>query len=81
MISEWLRCCVSKPVVRRAFLSALIVGSVLIVINHGDALLSGQIDGIRLFRICLTVIVPYIVSTVSSVSTLFSIKYENVIGG
>ena len=75
MESEWLACCVSKPVIRRAILSALIVGSILVVINHSDALLRGRIDGIRLFRICLTVVVPYIVSTVSSVSTIISMRH------
>jgi hypothetical protein len=75
MGSEWLACCISKPVIRRALLSALIVGSILVAINHGEALYHGQIDGIRLLRICLTVIVPYVVSTVSSVSTIISIRH------
>jgi hypothetical protein len=78
MASEWLAYCVSKPVVRRALLSALIVGSILVLINHSDALLNKQIDGIRLFRICLTLIVPYVVSTVSSVSTILSVRHNGL---
>jgi hypothetical protein len=75
MVSEWLACCVSKPVIRRAILSALIVGSILVMINHSDALLHGQFDRIRVFRIGLTVMVPYIVSTVSSASTIMSMRH------
>jgi hypothetical protein len=79
MVAEWLACCFLKPVIRRALLSALIVGSILVLINHGDAVLRGQIDGIRLFRIFLTVIVPYVVSTVSSASTMMSVRQEKLI--
>lgn len=60
----------SKPVVRRASYSALIVGTILILINHGAALLHGQLSAARLFQIMLTMLVPYIVSTVSSVITI-----------
>ncbi len=80
MQSEWFAYCRSKPVVQRALLSALIVGSILIAINHGDALIKGQIDGVRVFRICLTVIVPYIVSTVSSVSTILGMRQGTMTG-
>ena len=55
-------------------MSALIVGTVLILINHGDAILQGDMDRERALRMCLTVIVPYVVSTVSSVSTLLSVR-------
>ena len=55
---------------RRAFLYFVIVGTVLIGINHGDALLRGDVDGIRLFKMLLTPLVPYTVSTLSSVSAI-----------
>lgn len=74
LLAEWLAGCISKPVIRKAVLSSLIVGTILVAINHGDALLHGQIDGMRLFRIVLTMIVPYEVSTVSSVSTIINIR-------
>jgi hypothetical protein len=54
-------------VVRRALAFAVVVGSVLIAINHGDALLAGDIDGTRWLKMGLTVLVPYVVSTWSSV--------------
>ncbi len=58
------------PVVRRALGFALVVGAILIAINHGDALLRGEVDGRRLLKMGLTVLVPYCVSTLSSVGAL-----------
>jgi hypothetical protein len=60
----------SPPVVRRGLLFALIVGGVLVTINHADALWRGDLDAVRLVRIALTVATPYIVSTVSAVLAL-----------
>jgi hypothetical protein len=46
----------------------------LIAINHGDAILAGTIDGNRLFKMALTVLVPYCVSTLSSVGALRGVE-------
>jgi hypothetical protein len=67
---DWLRLCFSGAVVHRACLYAVVVGAILIVINHGDALLRGDVDGARLLRMGLTILVPYTVSTLSSVSAI-----------
>jgi hypothetical protein len=48
----------------------VVVGAILITINHGDAILRGDVDGARLARILLTLAVPYVVSTVSSVAAM-----------
>ncbi len=69
-MAEWLQLCRSRSVVRRAFASVPIVGTILITINHGDAILRGQIDQDRILKMALTVCVPYLVSTISSVSTI-----------
>lgn len=66
---DWFRLAAHPATARRAFITALIVGVVLIAINHGAAIISGQVTRTRVFQMCLTVLVPYIVSTVSSVST------------
>ena len=47
----------------------MIVGAVLIAINHGPAILRGRVARSRLVQIVLTVLVPYTVSTASSVAT------------
>lgn len=54
-------------IVRRALAFAVGVGAVLVAINHGDAILAGEVDGRRWLKIGLTVLVPYCVSTASSV--------------
>ncbi|MEX2205098.1 MAG: nitrate/nitrite transporter NrtS [Myxococcota bacterium] len=71
-MSEWFRIAVEPSVVRRAFRTMVVVGSILIAINHGDALLAGKLDADRVFKICLTLLVPYGVSTTSSVAALRS---------
>jgi hypothetical protein len=53
--------------VRRACTYAVVVGAVLITINHGDAILAGDLPTGRWLRMGLTVLVPYLVSTFSSV--------------
>jgi hypothetical protein len=65
----WLRLAAHPATVRRAFITALIVGSVLITINYGSIILAGKVTTACVIRMCLTVMVPYIVSTVSSVAT------------
>ncbi len=67
---SWLEVATSRPVVRRAFGYLLVVGSILVAINHGDALMRGDVDGTRLLKIILTPFVPYVVSTLSSVSAI-----------
>jgi hypothetical protein len=42
----------------------------LITINHGDAIISGALDRTRALKMALTVVVPYCVSTLSSVGAL-----------
>ena len=71
--SSFLALALSPRVVRRALLYALVVGAVLIAINHGDALLAGQVGAARLWKMGLTVLVPYTVSTLSSVGALRSV--------
>ena len=60
----------SGSVVRRALGYAVVVGAILISINHGDAVLRGDIDAARWIKMGLTVLVPYCVSTLSSVGAL-----------
>ena len=56
-----------RSVVARATRIALVVGTVLALINHGHRLFSGEMDAATLARIGLTFLVPYCVSTYSSV--------------
>jgi len=67
---RWLRLAFTGSIVRRGLMFAVVVGAVLIAINHGDAILAGDISAERLLKIGLTVTVPYLVSTISSVAAL-----------
>lgn len=69
-MKSWLEIATSTPVVRRALVYAVVVGAVLISINHGDAILQGDFDRARLWKAFLTVCVPYTVSTLSSVQAI-----------
>ena len=55
----------------------MIVGAILITINHGDAILRGEVDGPRFARILLTLAVPYVVSTVSSVAAIRELRKKD----
>ena len=61
---------IQKNIVRRALFYGVVVGAILIAINHGDALLAGEVSMGRLFKMLLTVFVPYCVSTASSVGAI-----------
>lgn len=72
--ASWLALATSPSVVRRALLMAAIVGALLITINHGDAILRGEVDRTRLLKMALTLLVPYCVSTYSSVGAMRAIR-------
>ena len=69
-VESWLRLASRPSVVRRALCYAIIVGAILITINHGDSIISGTLDTNRALKMALTVLVPYCVSTLSSVGAL-----------
>ena len=67
---EWLRLARRRSVVRRALRYGVGVGALLITINHGDAIMRREVSLARLLRMALTMTVPYLVSTSSSVSPI-----------
>jgi hypothetical protein len=66
----WLNVAAEPAVVRRAAIYAVVVGAVVIAINHGDTILRSEVGTGRLLRMALTVLVPYAVSTASSVGAI-----------
>ncbi len=70
MIRDWLRIASTKPIVMRGLKYGLIVGSILICINHGNAIVDGTVTSTRLIQMMLTLLVPYCVSTASSVGAI-----------
>lgn len=71
---SWLRLAIQPGTVRRAAITALVVGAVLVAINHGDAIWRGEMTAARTLKALLTVAVPYVVSTMSSVSTRLELR-------
>jgi len=66
----WLKTARDPEIVRCSMKYALIVGPILVAINQGNAILQGTVSGVGLLKISLTMLVPYLVSTVSSVGTV-----------
>jgi hypothetical protein len=79
-VQDWLWVACERSVVLRACKYALVVGAVLITINHGDALLAGDVGASRLLKMGLTVLVPYVVSTLSSVGATLALRRANEMG-
>jgi len=66
----WLAIAFEASVRKRAIKVAMLVGSILAVINHGDALLSGDASATVWIKIVLTFVVPYCVATFASVQAI-----------
>ena len=69
MIGKIWRYAISDGVPRRSFVVALIVGTILNLINQGDVMLAGL--PLDLAKLLLTYLVPYLVSTYGAVSYRF----------
>jgi hypothetical protein len=67
---EWCRLAVFPSVIRRSAIYAVVVGAILIAINHGDTILNGSATVSTWVKVFVTPLVPYAVSTLSSVGTL-----------
>lgn len=59
-----------RSVAMRAIRIALIVGTVIALINHGDRMATLTLDWNGVWKILLTYLVPYGVSTYSSVKAV-----------
>lgn len=68
---------IEKSIVKDALLVSLFVGIILNIVNQGDILLSLEFSKISISKLILTFIVPYLVSTYSSVKTKLSLNQEN----
>jgi hypothetical protein len=69
-MKDWLTLAMEPSVRKRALKVALLVGSILAVINHGDVVFSGATTATVWIKICMTFLVPYCVATFASVQAL-----------
>jgi class 3 adenylate cyclase len=69
-ITEWLRIAADRSVLQRCILTALVVGTVLTLITQADVLFSPRWDAAVGMQVGLLYVVPYLVSSVASVSAI-----------
>lgn len=65
----WWEIATKPTIVKRALRVSILVGTILMVINHGDKILLGAVTAPDIIKMSLTFLVPYSVSTYSSVFT------------
>ena len=66
----WLNLARRRDVVMRAVRVALVVGTLLIMINYADRAIANNLTGVDLIKMAITYLVPYGVSTYSAVGAL-----------
>jgi len=70
MFLTWCALACRGSVIRRGLKFSVVVGAILIAINHGDAIVAGQLTAVSYGKMALTVVVPFIVSVLSSVGAM-----------
>ncbi len=70
--AKWFLIAISPSVMKRSAYYAIVVGFLLILINHGPCILNDMYSLECFLQSLLTVIVPFIVVTLSSVQTTIS---------
>ncbi|WDE01461.1 nitrate/nitrite transporter NrtS [Thalassomonas actiniarum] len=71
---HWFHLATRAKVITRSLKVALIVGTILVMINQLDVFLSGQLALGNYIQILLTYCVPYCVSTYASVDTMMNLE-------
>jgi hypothetical protein len=69
-VSECWELAFQARVVKRGLRFAAVVGVILIGINHGDAILRGELHRSAYLKMILTAVVPYVVSVLSSIGAM-----------
>ena len=59
----------NRNVVKRSAIVAIIVGTILAFINHGDLILSARLTPVCWIKMIATCFVPYTVSSITAVLT------------
>ncbi|WP_413431685.1 nitrate/nitrite transporter NrtS [Crateriforma spongiae] len=69
-MTSFLSVALRPTILRRGLAYSLVVGTILVGINQGDVIFSGGASWRHLLKIGLTYMVPFLVSTLSSVSAI-----------
>ena len=69
-MSKWIAIATRRNVLKRCLKVSVIVGTILVAVNQGDAILGGASGSQLYWKIPLTYIVPFMVSTYATVSAI-----------
>lgn len=69
-VRSWVRPMISGQTRRAALPVAMVVGTLLVVLNQGSTVLAGHVDATVLGRAFLNYLVPYVVSSVGYLRAL-----------
>ena len=69
---DWLKIARRPEIVIRSLKIAAVVGTILALINYLDVILAGALKSGDVFKIMLTYLVPYCVSTYAAVGTVLN---------
>ena len=70
----------SRKVMKRSAIIALIVGTILAFINHGDVILTASLTSACWIKMIATCLVPYTVSSVTAVLGALEQRREAEVG-
>ena len=69
-MKDWIQTAFRRDVMLRGLKVGGVVGTILVGINQGDLILSGQLPAESFWKIPVTYLVPYCVSTYATVSAI-----------
>ena len=75
-MTAWLKIAMRRDVLVRGLKVGLIVGTILTAINQGDLILAGTLTAENAWKIPLTYLVPFCVSTYAAVSAIIAHRDE-----
>ena len=76
-MKEWLTVAFDREVVVRGLKVSQMVGTILVAINQGDAIIGGNLPAAAAWKIPLTYLVTYYVSTYAGVSAIMAFRDKN----
>jgi hypothetical protein len=68
-VSDAWRSACRPPVFRRCLVIALVVGTLLSLVNQGDAIVGGHVDRIVALRMIANYVIPFVVSNLGAMGS------------
>jgi len=71
-LKRYLTLALRPSIVKRGLVFSVVVGTILVLINHGDAIFAGALTTVQMLKMALTYVVPYVVSSLSSIQSIIA---------